>query len=159
VNYCKKILLFSFLFIINKTNAQTELNVPVNIQQAYKNETRSADGRPGKNYWQNKANYTLNINFNPENRLISGTDEIQYFNNSNDTLKEIWFKLYPNIYKKGSIRMQKINADDLTDGVNIESMKINGYDSNEIKYFIDGTNMIVRIKPLMPKQSIIFTIY
>ena len=158
MKYCKKIFVFAFLFIINKTNAQTELDIPVNIQQAYKNETRIADGRPGKNYWQNKANYTLTINFNPENKLISGTDEIQYFNNSNDTLKEIWFKLYPNLYKKGSIRLQQVNANDLTDGVNIEGIKINGYDSSAIKYFINGTNMIVHIKPLMPKQTIIFTI-
>jgi peptidase M1-like protein len=155
---CKKLLLFAALFIAIKTSAQNELSVPLNIQETYKKETRTTDGRPGKNYWQNKANYTLNINFNPDTRLLSGIDEIQYFNNSPDTLKEIWFKLYPNIYKKGSIRMQKINADDLTDGVNIESIKINGYDSNEIKYFIDGTNMLVHIKPLLPKQGIIFTI-
>jgi hypothetical protein len=158
MKYCTKFLMIACLLISLKTFSQNEINVPVNIQQAYKKETRTIDGRPGKNYWQNKANYTLNINFNPDSRLISGTVEVQYFNNSPDTLKEIWFKLYPNLFKKGNIRSQKIDAADVTDGVNIENIKINGYDSNEVKSAINGTNMVVHIKPLLPKKSIVFTI-
>ncbi len=156
--YCRKALLFAFLFGTAKGFAQNELNIPVNIQDAFKKETRTADGRPGKNYWQNKANYTLAIAFNPDDRTLSGTADIQYFNNSPDTLNEIWFKLYPNLYKKGAIRMEKIDPADITDGVHIENIKINGEDNNERKPVINGTNMTVYIKPLLPGQSIIFSI-
>ena len=147
-----------FTLVTSGAFAQKDLFVPVNIEAAYKKETRSADGRPGKNYWQNKANYTLTINFNPVDRLLSGIDEIQYFNNSPDTLNEIWFKLYPNIFQKGSSRMLKIDPSDITDGVNIENIKINAGDSVRGKIVINGTNMTVPIKPLLPNQGIVFTI-
>jgi len=138
--------------------AQKEWFVPVNIRDTYKKETRSPDGRPGKNYWQNRANYTLTIDFDPGTRLLSGKDEIQYFNNSPDTLYEIWFKLYPNLYQKGNIRTQKIDPSDITDGVNIESIKINAGDSARGKTVINGTNMTVPINPLPPGQAIVFNI-
>lgn len=41
------------------------LYTPRNIQEAYKKGTRSPDGRPGPNYWQNKGRYTINITAAP----------------------------------------------------------------------------------------------
>jgi hypothetical protein len=98
-----------------------QLFVPKNIQASYKNGTRSMDGTPGKNYWQNSASYKLNVNFAPDTRLISGSVDINYINNSPDTLKQIWFKLYPNLYKKGSPHLTKISPQDITDGLVIDS--------------------------------------
>src|SRR5579871_2007065 len=158
MNYCKRLAVFIVLFIYEKNFAQTPLPVLPNIQAAYTKGTRSTDGKPGQNYWQNKAYYNIDVHFNPDNRKVSGTVEIQYFNNSPDTLNEIWFKLYPNLYKRGSIQLQKIDSSDLTDGVQIESIKINGQDSNVQKPNIDGTNMTLQVDPLLPKQNIFFTI-
>src|SRR5690349_7918137 len=81
-------------------SSQIQLPVPRNIKPAYDKQTRTADGKPGKNYWQNSANYDLKINFDPATRELKGTVNIDYVNNSPDTLKQIWFKLYPNIYKR-----------------------------------------------------------
>jgi hypothetical protein len=93
-----------------------QLFIPKNIQAAYQKDTRSADGRPGKNYWQNTASYKLNVSFAPDTRLISGSVDINYVNNSPDTLKQIWFKLYPNLYKEGTPHLSKISPSDLSDG-------------------------------------------
>src|SRR5881275_2353801 len=93
-----------FLFLIQAlvSSAQTaDLPVPRNIQKALQKGTRSADGRPGRNYWQNTADYSLHVNFYPSTRLVSGMVDNSYTNNSSDTLKQVWFKLYPNLYKKG----------------------------------------------------------
>ncbi|MBS1917966.1 MAG: M1 family metallopeptidase [Bacteroidetes bacterium] len=158
MNYCKRIVVLIFLFLSEKNLSQIQLPVSSNIQSSYAKGTRSPDGKPGKNYWQNKAYYNIAVNFNPDNRKLSGTVEIQYFNNSPDTLKEIWFKLYPNLYKKGSIQLQKIDSSDLTDGVRIENIKINGQDSNVNKPVIDGTNMALPVDPILPKQITFFTI-
>ena len=155
---CNKILLILFVFLAVNGFAQGGLEVPGNIQEAYRKGTRSPDGRPGKNYWQNNANYKLAITFNPADRSVSGIVDIQYFNNSPDTLNEIWFKLYPNIYKNGSIRMQKIDSADVSNGVQIQNIKVNGEDSIGLKPVIDGTNMTIPVKPLLPGQSIIFSI-
>jgi hypothetical protein len=154
-----KLLFFTItiLFCL-ETIAQQSLPVPRNIKTAYDKGTRSADGKPGKNYWQNTADYDLKINFDPITRLLNGSEEITYTNNSPDTLRPIFFKLYPNLYKKGSVRSMAIKSDDLTDGVKILSVSINDkkIDSNRIG--IDGTNMIVAGTPILPKQSMHFNI-
>src|SRR5437762_3166247 len=129
-----------FLFFSIATSAQ-KLLLPVNIQSAYDKQTRSLDGQPGKNYWQNTANYDLKINFDPATRSLSGSEEIDYTNNSPDTLRNIVFKLYPNLYKKGSIRLMPVKAEDLTDGVKISSIKLNNTVIDTGRLNIDGTNM------------------
>jgi len=53
-------------------NDPSALYIPRNIKQAYKNRTRSPDGRPGKNYWQNHGRYDINITVMPPDRTIHG---------------------------------------------------------------------------------------
>ncbi|MBS1755230.1 MAG: M1 family metallopeptidase [Ferruginibacter sp.] len=146
------------LFMLQYTMAQTTLPIPLNIQRAYDKGTRSMNGKPGKNYWQNHASYDIAVNFQPSTRLVSGTEEIKYTNNSPDTLKTVVFKLYPNIYKKGSPRLMNIHSDDVTDGVQIEKILADEETIDAKKYHIDATNMMVKIKPLAPGQTIKFTI-
>jgi hypothetical protein len=132
--------------------------MPRNLEAAFEKGTRSKDGRPGKNYWQNKADYTLNINFNPVTRKLTGTETIEYSNNSPDTLSEIWFKLYPNLYKKGALRSRSIENEDVSDGVQVNSIVINGVVQDSSKLKIDATNMTVDVDPLFPGKSIQFSI-
>lgn len=154
---------YSFFLIvcivcINTLKAQVTLPVPLNLKTTYDKGTRSTDGRPGKNYWQNKATYSIDVKFDPATRLITGTANITYVNNSPDTLKEILFKLYPNLYKKGSPRAMRIDDKDATDGMVIEKMSVNEESQNVAKLNIQSTNMPVRIKPLMPGGKIRFSI-
>jgi hypothetical protein len=151
-------LLFVFCAATFIANGQSTLPVPLNIKKAYKAETRSVTGEPGKNYWQNRANYTIKINFDPNSRLLKGTVSIDYTNNSPDTLKEVDFKLYPNLYKKGSIRNIPVLAADITDGVQIAQLSINNQAQDEAQWTIDGTNMAVKTPVVLPKSSIHFDI-
>jgi Peptidase family M1 domain len=146
------------LYITPQCYAQQPLTMTRNLEVTFEKGTRSKDGRPGKNYWQNKADYTLNVNFNPATLQLSATETIEYSNNSPDTLYEIWFKLYPNLYKKGALRSRSIADKDVSDGVKINSMTINSIaqDSSQLK--IDATNMTVDIDPLLPGKSIQFSI-
>ena len=155
--------IFSLIFIITfccslSGTAQNLLPVPYNLKTTYDKGTRNINGAPGKNYWQNSANYDINIKFDPASRLLSGSETIQYTNNSPDTLKEIIFKLYPNLYKKGSSRSMKIADADAGEGVTIEQLSVNGEAQDINKLRIDATNMIVRIKPLFAKQQMQFSI-
>src|SRR4029077_5673787 len=99
MRYILPVLATLFFFYVNGQNL---LPTPRNIQKTYDKGTRSVDGKPGKKYWQNTANYDLKVNFDPVTRLITGVASINYINNSPDTLRQIVFKLYPNYYKKGS---------------------------------------------------------
>jgi hypothetical protein len=153
--------IFQYLFVLTISTfafSQTTLPTPTNIETTYLKNTRAINGAPGKNYWQNSAKYDIAFQFDPNSRLLNGNEEIIYTNNSNDTLKEIVFKLYPNIYKKGSPRLMKIKESDASNGLIIEKMIINDkvIDSKEI--FENATNMVIRINPLLPKQSINFKI-
>ncbi len=78
--------------------AQSSLPVPLNIRQAFDKGTRTASGQPGPHYWQNRADYSIKVDFDPATRLVSGSETIVYKNNSPDTLRQLQFKLYPNLY-------------------------------------------------------------
>ena len=138
----------------------TAQSLPVarNYQNAYDKQTRSTDGRPGKNYWQNTAAYNIDVSFIPATRIISGTEEIIYTNSSPDSLQEVWFKLYPNLYKRGSQRDQDIDTADVNDGVHIESFAINGAVQTPDAMHISGTNMHVDIPTLSPGKQVKFNI-
>jgi hypothetical protein len=149
------------LFLISgsvSVYAQTLLPTPRNVLAAYANGTRSIDGMPGKNYWQNTADYTLDINFDPATRLLKGVADIQYTNNSPDTLKQVWFKLYPNIYKASSPRQSPVDPDDLGEGVIIDSLYINGQPTEKTRFTINSTNATVGRQMIVKGQTINFRI-
>ena len=134
--------------------AQTSLPIPVNLQATYAKGTRTIGGAPGKNYWQNTADYTIAVNFDPSTRNLEGTVSVDYTNNSPDTLNELTLKLYPNIYKKGAIRSMPVSAADLTDGVQIKKLAINKHDQEASNWRIEGTNMSLKTAGILPKQKI-----
>ena len=133
--------------------AQQTLPLTTEMQRAYHQGTRAADGRPGPKYWQNTADYELKVNFDPSSRLLKGTVEVVYKNQSPDTLKEIWFKLYPNLYKKGTPRVSKIAERDLGEGVKINSMDMNGKMIPAAALQTEGTNMHMAIAAMAPGTS------
>lgn len=61
-------------------------------------KTRAADGTPGPEYWQNRANYTINAAMNDEDHSIKGDVTISYVNNSPQALSFVWLQLDQNIY-------------------------------------------------------------
>lgn len=153
----KSIKLLSFLLSVSLyVSAQTELPVSAVFQQTYQKGTRSKNGKPGKNYWQNTAKYNLKVDFNPATRLLKGKVDVLYTNNSPDTLKEIWFKLYPNLYKKGVPRKSKIAESDQGEGVVIRKLMANGKENSHFN--IDGTNMTLAVPPVLPGKTIVFSI-
>ncbi|MGB4844723.1 MAG: M1 family peptidase, partial [Ferruginibacter sp.] len=78
----KKATLLVVLFCLAITIHAQQLYMPKNVQDAYKKGTRSMDGKPGKNYWQNTADYKIDVKLSPPNRTITGTETIVYTNNS-----------------------------------------------------------------------------
>lgn len=66
------------------------------------NEFRSASGKPGPKYWQNRADYKLTTNLNEASNQISGSVELTYTNNSPDQMEFIWMYLDQNLFAKDS---------------------------------------------------------
>lgn len=147
----QKLILTAALLATGFGGFAQQLPMPRNIEQAYASGTRSADGRPGQNYWQNTADYNIKVAYNPETRLLNGTVDIAYTNNSPDTLKQILFKLYPNVYQKGAARASSIDPADASEGVQLSKLSINNAAQDVSKLRVSGTNLPVRIQPLAPK--------
>lgn len=84
------------------------------------------------NYWQQKADYTISASLDDNLGLVNGVETIDYSNNSNDSLSEIYFHLYWNAMRKGSHAFNIISADqsemNQTDfgSIDITSISING---------------------------------
>ena len=97
-----KILCLICLLTSISALAQVTLPIPRNIQKTFDKNTRSTTGAPGKAYWQNMAEYDINAELNPATLFLKGNEKISYTNNSPDTLREIVFKLYPNLFQKRS---------------------------------------------------------
>ncbi|MET0636156.1 MAG: M1 family metallopeptidase [Chitinophagaceae bacterium] len=50
-------------------------------------------------YWQQEVNYTMTVTLNDKDNSLDGLARIEYINHSPDTLRFIWFHLWPNAYK------------------------------------------------------------
>ena len=133
------------------------LYIPRNVQEAYKKGTRSTDGNPGKNYWQNTANYSINVKVEPPSKTVTGTEAITYTNNSPDVLKNLVMKLILNIHKPGAARQSAAKEKYLSTGIIIDKFTENGV---ERKVNDAGANTSLRIslsKPLASKASVVVT--
>lgn len=56
-----------------------------------------------QDYWQQRINYKMNIDVNVSDNTFIGRQQIQYINNSPDTLTKIYFHLYWNAFRPGSL--------------------------------------------------------
>jgi hypothetical protein len=167
----KNYFLFSALLVSTQMMAQTKF-AQMDIELPTPNEYRTAAGAPGHGYYQQKADYKINITLDDEKQVIRGEEVITYTNNSPDVLEYLWIQLDQNIYEPNSdaklISVEKMedfrNIGDVErklmvfeGGYHIEQVAaING---EKMRYAINKTMMRVDpAKPLGPKQSISFRI-
>ena len=66
------------------------------------NVYRSAAGEPGERYWQQRADYDIQVRLDEEKRRLDASETITYYNNSPYTLKYIWVQLDQNIFRNDS---------------------------------------------------------
>ncbi|MEG0850166.1 MAG: M1 family metallopeptidase, partial [Flavobacterium sp.] len=146
-----RIAFIAFLFLTQTGFAQ-ELYMPRNIKEAYEKGTRSMDGKPGKNYWQNHGKYTMDITVDAKTKVVSGTETIVYENNSNKSLDNLVIRFVNNLHKPTSPRGGDVSDDFLSSGLTITSLKVD----NEV-YKEDarnwGTVGNVKLKKAIAPQS------
>ncbi len=153
--------MFAFLLVAFTLNgiqatASDSLYIPINLQQAYEKGTRAYDGSPGPEYWQNHADYVIQVKFEPERRMIFGRQKIIYYNESPDSLDRLVIRLYQDLFKKGNPRDWGVNPGDLHEGVKIDSLKLNDRPLDltgnpSIRRY--GTNMIIRLQNKIAPES------
>jgi hypothetical protein len=78
------------------SNPSTRLFLPLDLPTP--NAYRSADGRPGPQYWQQKADYRIRVTLDPNTHRVSGTVSIRYTNNAPQPLPYLWMALEQNLF-------------------------------------------------------------
>ena len=135
------------------------------------NVFRTASGAPGHQYYQNEADYVMNIFLNDQNQKLTGSETIKYHNNSPDELEYLWIQLDQNkraqnsdSYKIQTGDIKSLNTRSIKNmdpefkgGFNITS--VTNSDGSPLSYTIHQTMMRINLsKPLLPKESFEFNI-
>ena len=117
------------------------------------NEVRSASGAPGAKYWQNHADYKLNVVLDTAKHRITGSSLITYTNNSPDPLAFLWLQVDQNIYRQDSrgeatspVTGGRFNNKTFTNGDEIKGVYIvkNGKEE-KIDYVVTDTRLQIKL--------------
>ncbi len=76
------------------------------------NEIRAANGAPGPEYWQQRADYKIKVVLDDEEQRISGSETITYTNNSSIALTYLWVQLDQNRFEQQALGHQAMEAPD-----------------------------------------------
>ena len=60
------------------------------------NSYRTASGMPGKDYFQQRADYLIHVTLDDNNQILRGKEKVTFYNNSQDALTYIWIQLDQN---------------------------------------------------------------
>ncbi|WP_281323692.1 M1 family metallopeptidase [Flavobacterium sp. IMCC34518] len=138
------------------------------------NMFRTASGAPGPAYYQQQADYKIDVELDDKNAKLSGSETITYYNNSPDNLEYLWIQLDQNQAAKNSqsplVENEKIEQvlpvnkftneylkPGLERGFNIEYVK--DVKGSPLSYTINQTMMRINLEtPMKPGTSISFSI-
>src|SRR5215207_9594610 len=96
------------------------------IRRAYAAGTRDSTGRPGRSYWQIRTDYTINARLDATTARLSGRETVVLHNSSPDSLCQIQLRLDPNIFLGNTPQAATWVPSEVTDGMVITRMTING---------------------------------
>ncbi|WP_420151287.1 M1 family metallopeptidase [Spirosoma sp.] len=140
------------------------------------NTFRTASGAPGKDYFQNRADYDIKATLDDANQKITASEIITYHNNSSDVLPFLWLQLDQNLFKPDAIgKSTQTNSIDSHQGASLRQLdpnaSIQGKDYGQkitavrdqsgkpIKYTINQTMMRIDLpQPVAPGKSVTFSV-
>ncbi len=75
---------------------------PANNFQSAKNPLYWKNKKPFEGYWQQDVHYSIKAAVDETTDIITGREQLTYYNNSPDTLYYVYFNLYQNAFQPGS---------------------------------------------------------
>ncbi len=123
-------------------------------------------------YWQQEANYNIDVDFNVKKHQFEANQTIEYTNNSPDTLYKAFFHLYYNAFQPGSmmdLRSQTIMDPDprvaqriailQEDEIGYHDIKEIKQDGNVLSFHIEHTIAEVNLaSPILPGDKTVFSL-
>lgn len=137
------------------------------------NTYRTASGAPGHEYWQQKADYVIEVELDDENQTISGHEVITYTNNSPDPLSYFWLQLEQNMRNVDSDsystsdshinqevterRIKSLVGHNYDLGFNI--LEVKDMKGNDLPYTINKTMMRLNLpEAILKGQQFVFSV-
>ena len=174
-------LLFSSLFVVAQTAPEKQQGKgdTNKFRQMYDlmatpNMYRTASGAPGPEYYQQQADYKMDIELDDKNARLDGVETITYHNNAKESLEYLWLQLDQNSSNKNSVTKKKSSSymddaistqgfskkylEEPTDrGFNI--MSVTDEKGKPLSYTINETMMRINLaEPLKNGAKMVFTI-
>ncbi|MGB1830827.1 MAG: M1 family peptidase, partial [Flavobacteriaceae bacterium] len=121
-------------------------------------------------YWQQKVNYTMEVELDPSTAQYEGIQKLVYTNNSPETLHKVFYHLYFNAFKPGSemaIRLKNAADRNRRFKVDLDTLslqqqgflKVNRLTQDGIEVSVVDSETILEVllnKPLLPGESTVF---
>lgn len=109
-------------------------------------------------YWQQQADFTIDVTLNDKDKTLDGFERIVYTNHSPDTLRFIWFHLWPNAYKNDRTAFSDQSLENGNTAFYFSGKEQRGY-INRLDFKVDGATAktedhpqyIDAVKLLLPK--------
>ena len=137
-----------------------------NIYRGTNNQLYWKNRKPFEGYWQQDVYYNIKAEVDDMQDIISGNEQLTYWNNSPDTLEYVYFHLFQNAFQPGSYLDDLMNANGVIakysrwekekKGMVIEKMK-----SGNVDLRTESDNTVLKVylqKPLFPDDSVTFNI-
>ena len=86
----------AYIFGVNAQQNPTNKFSQLGTELATPNVYRTASGAPGPQYWQQRADYEIEIRLDEDNHILYGEETVTYYNNSPDVLDYLWLQLDQN---------------------------------------------------------------
>ncbi|MBK6564581.1 MAG: M1 family peptidase [Saprospiraceae bacterium] len=170
--------LIPLLFILQQFTLFGQTNTDNNpFRQMYDllptpNSYRTASGMPGKDYFQQRADYLIHVTLDDNNQILRGKEKVTFYNNSQDALTYIWIQLDQNqmSQQSDSYIIQQHKLENKTSSEKIEKWdntfdggykieKVFDEKNKNLKYTVNKTMMRIDLPmPLKPGNSFIFQI-
>jgi hypothetical protein len=116
------------------------------------NSYRAASGAPGVNYWQQRADYDIDVDLNEDTHVITGKETITYHNNAPEVLRYLWLQLDQNNLSNGNMT-DKTETNRVRDSIPAKFFPLAGD-----TYGYDGGFKIKSVKDAATGNNLPFTI-
>ena len=94
------------------------------IRRAFQAGTRDSSGRPGRNYWQLRTDYSIDARLDPATAAITGRETVVIRNTSDSPMRTIVLRLDQNIYAPNVPRAEQVP--EITEGMKVTRLTVNG---------------------------------
>jgi hypothetical protein len=166
MNFNKLFPLLSLFLVISLFTSVFGQDFPQNTYRTSENKLYWKNRPPFAGYWQQDVYYKIAAELNDKSGVVTGSEELTYWNNSPDTLKFVYFHMYSNAFTPGSYSDQLYKANKTPtyygpherkgEGIAVSKMESDG---KSLKMELDNTILKVYLNtPLVPNTSMKFNI-